>query len=155
MYGYDTFAPANDQTARKFLGRPLATLASIRDCSNFCDKSLARVRQIDAMWLGADNEGAYPVYAFEVEHTTGVKSGLDRLVEIPDRYEAQLFVVAPGDEEQGLFEKLTQHNRFRKFRNRMQFRRYADLSRLYNAAVQHDKIRNSFGVRPWPELDQD
>lgn len=150
MYGFDTFAPINDQTARKFLGQPLAALASIRDCSNFCDKSLQRVRQIDAIWLGADNEGAYPIYAFEVEHTTGVRSGLDRLVEIPDRFKTQLFVVAPGDEDQERFDKLAQQNRFRRFRDRLQFRRYSELSRLYNTAVQHNEIRDSFGVRPWP-----
>jgi hypothetical protein len=148
MYGYDTFAPINDQTARRFLGQPLSNLASIRDCTNFCDKSLPRVRQIDAIWLGADNEGPYPIYAFEVEHTTGVRSGIDRLVEIPDRFKAQLFVVAPGQEEQNLFEKLSQQNRFRRFRDRLQFRRYADLSNLYNAAVNHNEIRDSFGVRP-------
>lgn len=109
------------------------------------------MRQIDAIWLDEDNEGAYPVYAFEVEHTTRVRSGVDRLVEVPERYRARLFVVAPGEEERRTFEVLVRQSRFRKFRERLQFRDYTQLETLYNAAVRHDDFRSSFGVtHRWP-----
>jgi hypothetical protein len=147
MYGYETFAPASDRTARSFHGRPLAALSTITDCDGFCGRnSLQRVRQIDAMWLAEDNDGAYPVCAFEVEHTTGVRSGMDRLVELPERYAAALFVVAPGNDERKRFEGLVNQNRFRKFRDRLRFHDYKELDTLYNAAVKHDEIRSSFGV---------
>lgn len=149
LYGYETFAPAPDRTSREFQGRSLSELATVTNCLDFCrGKSLPRVRQIDAIWLAEDNEGTFPVYAFEVEHTTRVKSGMDRLVEIPERYSASLFVIAPGEEEHRLFEKLVAQNRYREFRERLRFRDYAQLETLYNAAVRHDESRASFGVSP-------
>lgn len=149
LYGYETFAPAPDRTSREFQERPLADLTTITDCSGFCGRtSLTRVRQIDAIWLTEDNEGPFPVYAFEVEHSTRVRSGMDRLVEIPERYRANLFVVAPGEEEHELFTKLVSQNRYRRFRDRFCFRDYTQLQALYNAAVKHDEFRTSFGVFP-------
>ncbi len=95
MYGYETFAPAPDRTSRSFQGRPLADFSTVATCEQFCGtRSLLRVRQIDAIWLDEDNDGAFPVYGFEVEHTTGIRSGMDRLVELPERFHVKLFVVA-------------------------------------------------------------
>lgn len=149
LYGYETFSPAADRETRKFQGRPLAGLTTVRDCSDFCGpKSLPRVRQIDALWLTEDNEGVFPAYAFEVEHTTGVRSGMDRLVEIPERLHVGLFVIAPGEEEQRLFEKLAAQNRFRRFRERLKFRDYQQLGAFYNSAVKHNEARSEFGVTP-------
>lgn len=149
MYGYETFAPATDRTSRSFQGKPLADFSTVTDCAEFCGKnSLPRVRQIDAMWLAEDNDGVYPVYAFEVEHTTGVRSGMDRLVELPERYAARLFVVAPGEDERSLFDGLIKLNKFRKFRERMLFRDYNELDTLYNSAVKHEESSKAFGVSP-------
>ncbi len=98
------------------------------------------------MWLTEDNDGVYPVYAFEVEHTTGVRSGMDRLVEVPERYGAKLFVVAPGEDERSRYDGLIKLNKFRKFRDRFQFRNYSQLDTLYNSAVKHEENSKSFGV---------
>lgn len=120
MYGYETFAPATDRTSRSFQGKSLADFSTVTDCATFCGKnSLARVRQIDAIWLAEDNDGVYPVYAFEVEHTTGVRSGMDRLVELPERYAARLFVVAPGEDERSLFDGLIRLNKIRDWRRHL------------------------------------
>jgi hypothetical protein len=133
IYGYETFAPAADRTSRSFQGKSLANFSTVSDCAEFCGKnSLARVRQIDAMWLAEDNDGVYPVYAFEVEHTTGVRSGMVRLLELPERYGVKLFVVAPGRGERSTFDGLIKLNKFRKFRERMLFRDYGELDTLYN-----------------------
>ena len=149
MYGYETFAPATDRTSRSFQGRSLADFSTVTDCAEFCGKnSLSRVRQIDAMWLAEDNDGVYPVHAFEVEHTTGVRSGMDRLVELPERYAARLFVVAPGENERATFDGLIKLNKFRKFRERMRFRDYTELDALYNSAVKHEENSKAFGVSP-------
>lgn len=147
LYGYETFAPAADRTTRKFQDQRLADFTTVTDCSGFCGKkSFPRVRQIDAIWLAEDNDGVYPVYAFEVEHTTKVRSGMDRLVEIPERYSVGLFVIAPGADERQLFETLIGQARFRRFRGRVQFREYRQLETLYNAAITHDERRSEFGI---------
>jgi len=150
LYGYETFAPATDRTTRFFQSRPLGELTTVHDCSGFCTAkpSLAKVRQIDAIWLEEDKDGPYPAYAFEVEHTTRVRSGLDRLTEIPGRYQIPLFVIGPGTEEKRLFESLVEQNRYRDFKPRLHFRDYRQLEHLFNAAVSHDEIRDAFGVEP-------
>lgn len=150
IYGYETFAPAPDRTSGYFQGRPLSELTTIHDCSGFCTAkaSLSKVRQIDALWLEEDKDGPYPAYAFEVEHTTRVRSGLDRLTEIPRRYRIPLFVIGPGQEEKNLFESLVEQNRYRPFKPQLCFRDYSQLGCLFNAAVSHDEMRDAFGVRP-------
>ncbi len=150
IYGYETFAPAPDRTSRHFQDRPLSELTTIHDCSGFCraKASLAKVRQIDAIWLEEDKDGPYPAYAFEVEHTTRVRSGLDRLTEIPRRYRIPLFVIGPTEEEKNLFELLVEQNRYRPFRPQLRFRNYNQLEDLFNAAISHDEIRGAFGVEP-------
>lgn len=100
------------------------------------------------MWLAEDNDGVFPVYAFEVEHTTGVRAGMDRLVELPERYAVRLFVVAPGEDERSKFDGLIKLNKFRKFRERMRFRDYNELDTLYNSAVKQEENSKAFGVEP-------
>jgi hypothetical protein len=148
LYGYDTFAPAADIHSKTFQGQPLVDFTTVTDCSGFCTAktSLSRVRQIDAIWLQEDNEGPYPAYAFEVEHSTKVKSGMDRLTEIPERYPVPLFIVAPGEPERRLFDRFRAQSRYGRFRERFNFRTYQQLENLFNAAIRHDEYRDSFGV---------
>ena len=148
LYGYETFAPAMDRTTREFQGKKLADYTTVIDCAEFSGRASVKIIcQIDAIWLTNDIAGAYPVYAFEVENSTRVRSGIDRLVEIPERFGVSLYVVAPGKEEQRLFEKLKVQNRYRRFIQRLQFRNYEELGSLYNSAVEHARIREQFGIR--------
>jgi hypothetical protein len=147
MYGYETFAPAPDRTSRRFQGRPLADFSTVTDCREFCGhRSLPRVRLIDAIWLDEDNDGVFPVYAFEVEHTTGIRSGIDRLVELPERYNVKLFVVAPGEAERSTFDGLVGLNKFRRFRERLKFHDYSELEAFYNSVLVHEEKSKAFGV---------
>ena len=81
IYGYGTFVPSHDQTSRNFQGKRLHDWVTVRDCVGIVHgMNLRNVRQIDVLWLDEDDDGLFPAYAFEVEHTTRVKNGLDRLV---------------------------------------------------------------------------
>jgi hypothetical protein len=70
------------------------------------------------------------------------------LVELPERYAAGLFIVAPGEEERSTFDGFVKLNRFRKFRDLMWFRDYTELDALYNSAVTEEASCKSFGVYP-------
>ena len=107
---------------------------------------MPRVRLIDAIWLDEDNDGVFPVYAFEVEHTTGIRSGIDRLVELPERYNVKLFVVAPGEAERSTFDGLVGLNKFRRFRERLKFHDYSELEAFYNSVLVHEEKSKAFGV---------
>lgn len=147
LYGYETFVPKTDQTMREFQGQKLSELVSIRDCTPiFKGPNLAQIREIDVLWFAEDEYGAYPVYGFEVEHTTKVRTGLDRLLKIPQRFAAQMIVVGPSDAEKELFERRVAQTPFRAHRHRFSFRLYEQLERLYNAAVEHVTCRDDFGL---------
>jgi len=81
IYGYETYVPQHDQTIRNFQGKPLSDLVSVSDCTDiFRGPNLAKIREIDVLWFDEDDYGLFPVYAFEIEETTRVKSGSDRLL---------------------------------------------------------------------------
>jgi len=147
IYGYETFVPAYDQSTREFQGASLADLVTVRDAAEVLQgPNLPRVRQIDVLWFDEDDYGLFPTYAFEVEHTTKVKDALDRLLKIPTRFRARLFVIGPDEEKQSLFNRLTKQTPFRDHRNRFVFRLYNQLENLYNAATMHKAERDNFGV---------
>ena len=107
IYGYETFVPAYDQSTREFQGASLGDLVSVRDCSDILEgQNLPRVRQIDVLWFDEDDHGLFPIYGFEVEHTTRVREALDRLLKIPARFRADLFLVGPDEEKKALFDRL-------------------------------------------------
>lgn len=147
IYGYETFVPTHDQTTRNFQHTKLKDLVSLKSCDDiFQGPNLSKVREIDVMWFSEDDYGLFPIYAFEVEHTTKVKSGLDRLLKIPRRYAVRLFVVGPGEEERGLFDRYVNQTPFRSHRDRFNFRFYNQVESIYNAAVNHETERQQFGV---------
>jgi hypothetical protein len=86
------------------------------------------------------------VYAFEVEETTRVKSGLDRLLKIPRRFPTQFFIIGPSTKEKDLFDQYTNQTPFRDFKDKFLFRLYKELEELYNAALIHDERLKQFGI---------
>ena len=120
---------------------------SVRDCTEiFRGPNLPKAREIDVLWFAEDDYGLYPVYAFEVEHRTRVKDGLDRLLKIPLRFSTRLFIIAPDVDQQQLFSRYLNQTPFRNYRDRFAFRLYDQLQNVYNAAIQHDTAREEFGV---------
>ncbi len=151
IYGYESYAPPHDQTIRNFQGKPLGDFVSVSDCTDiFRGPNLAKIREVDALWFEEDDHGLFPVYAFEVEETTGVKSGLDRLLKIPQRFRKiknfKSFIIAPSEKERVLFNKYTNQTPFRNFRDEFLFRFYNQLEELYNSALVHSNRREQFGV---------
>jgi len=147
IYGYETFVPTHDQTIRNFQGKKLADLVTIQDCNEiFRGRNVPQIREIDAIWFDEDDEGLFPVYAFEVEHTTGIKSGLDRLLKIPQRYPVRRFILAPGEKENTLFNRLINQAPFKIYSDSFHFRLYDSLEDMYNAAIAHEEERRNFGI---------
>jgi len=147
IYGYETYVPPHDQTIRNFQQKPLRDFISVVDCNEvFRGPNLAKIREIDVLWFDEDDYGLFPVYAFEVEETTRVKSGLDRLLKIPRRFTTRLFIVGPGAKERSLFNEYISQTPFRNFKTRFVYRSYDDLEQLYNAVLIHNDCRERFGL---------
>jgi hypothetical protein len=147
IYGYETYAPPHDQTIRSFQGKLLREFVSVSDCTDiFRGPNLSKIREIDSLWFDEDDYGLFPVYAFEVEETTRVKSGLDRLLKIPRRFPTRFFVIGPSTKEKDLFNQYVNQTPFRNFREKLQFRLYKELENLYNSALIHNDRREQFGI---------
>ena len=147
IYGYETYAPPHDQTIRIFQGKPLRDFVSVSDCTDvFRGPNLAKIREIDTLWFDEDDYGLFPVYGFEVEETTRVKSGLDRLLKIPRRFPTLFFIIGPSAKERGLFDQCISQTPFREFKDKFLFRLYGELEELYNAALIHDERLKQFGI---------
>jgi hypothetical protein len=147
IYGYETYAPPHDQTIRTFQGKPLRDFVTISDCTDiFRGPNLAKIREIDALWFDEDDYGLFPVYAFEVEETTRVKSGLDRLLKIPKRFPTKFFIIGPGTKEKDLFDQYVNQTPFRDFKDKFLFRLYKELEELYNSALVHNEKRKQFRI---------
>jgi len=147
IYGYETYAPPHDQTIRKFQGKSLGDYVTVSDCTDiFRGPNLAKIREIDTLWFDEDDYGLFPIYAFEVEETTGVKSGLDRLLKIPRRFPTLFYIIGPSEKEKVLFNQYVNQTPFRDFKDKFLFRFYKELEELYNVALAHNDRRQQFGV---------
>jgi hypothetical protein len=143
LYGYETYVAARDRSSRVFEGSPLgsyATVSSLRE--SLGGMTYRRIAEIDVMWLAEDFHGLYPKYAFEVEHSTGIAAGLDRLLKIPDRCCTRLHIVAPTESDKLHFRDLLQQAPYRPFAGRFRFCSYDNLGRLYELAAAHSKLKS-------------
>lgn len=147
IYGYETYVPPHDQTTRNFQGKALRDFVSVADCTDvFRGPNLAKIREIDTIWFDEDDYGLFPAYAFEVEETTRVKSGLDRLLKIPTRFSTRFFILGPSEKERELFNQYINQTPFKGFRHRFLFKLYEELGELYNSALVHSDKQEQFGI---------
>ena len=147
IYGYETFAPLRDQAIREFQGEPLSSFVTVVNCSHiFRGPNVSKIREIDVLWFDEDDYGLFPTYAFEVEETTRVKSGLDRLLKIPLRFPVNLYMRYRPQMHKELFDQYVNQTPFRGFKDRFTFKYYTELERLYNSALVHKDRRERFGI---------
>ncbi|OIN95929.1 hypothetical protein AUJ66_07895 [Candidatus Desantisbacteria bacterium CG1_02_38_46] len=147
IYGYETYAPLHDQTIRNFQRKPLRDFVSVANCTDiFKGPNLSKIREIDALWFDEDDYGLFPIYAFEVEETTRVKSGLDRLLKIPRRFPTRFFIIGSSTKEKDLFNQYINQTPFRNFKDKFLFRLYKELKELYSSALIHNDYREQFGI---------
>lgn len=148
LCGYETFTNSTDKTIRKFQGEPISSFATVRnDADDLLALPLEKMRNTDVMWMASDSEGLYPRYAFEIEHSTKVKSGLLRLLKIPERFPTKLFIIGSGDEEADLFERYLRESPFRQHAHRFRFYHYKEVSDFYESGISFDKNRKHWEIQ--------
>jgi hypothetical protein len=147
LCGYETFTNATDKKIRQFRGEPLAKFATIRDTDELLALPLEKMRTTDVMWMAEDSAGLYPQYAFEVEHSTKVKDGLLRLLKIPERFRTELYVIGPGNEEAGLFERYLKDSPFRQHSRRFHFFHYQDVHNFYLSGKMFHDCTTQWGIQ--------
>lgn len=159
VYGFHTYAPPADQTKGFFNGKPLADLVTLRDglepVTWLKPKQKKEAALIDVLWFETTNDDdLIPRCAFEVEHTTDVLNGINRLCQLPSFLKTQLFIVGPDESKKALYDKHIQSVPFKASAPYFQFRFFDEVGPLFESAAafqaaqrQNERAKRAFLAR--------
>ena len=127
LLGYDTYsADPSKYFGEEKLG-DIATLDGVPD-DYVPNRMFGDVKNIDVIWF----EDNFPMYLFEVEHTTGVTDGLLRLFQIRKLGSSFLYIIAPSKVE-AKFNREINKDPFFEIKERYSFRSYEELVEFFEA----------------------
>jgi hypothetical protein len=136
LLGYDTYTPDAGKTCN---GEKLGDLATLEELPEFTSpKIMESVERIDVVWLKEE----WPECFFEVEHTTGVTSGLLRIYQV-EKLPAKFFIIGP----EGVlkrYEREVEKAPFSRIKSKYRFRSYDVLRKMYDAASAFRKVSDYF-----------
>jgi hypothetical protein len=136
LLGYDTYTP---DAGRTYKEQKLGQIASLKELPYFTsEKIMDSVQNIDVVWL----KDEWPEFFFEVEHTTGVTSGLLRIYQA-QKLNTKFFIIGPKDVLKK-FEKEVEKAPFNSIKQKYQFRSYEELREMYLAASNYRTISDKF-----------
>ena len=135
MLGYN---PYTVDRSKMFENRTLGDVALLRDIPPFAgERDMKTVKEIDVIWFGDDEN---PKICFEVEHTTDIVHGLDRLIQLQHIY-AKFFIIAPEEKRAKFEDVVTNRFPYRRFRHRFKFISYDELARFYEVTLPFHKSK--------------
>ena len=135
MLGY---IPYTVDQAKTFNRQKLGDVALLKQIPAFAgEQDVNSARDIDVIWFGDDEN---PKLCFEVEHSTDIVHGLNRLAQLQHLY-VKFFIVATED-RRAKFEIEMQKYPFRRMKDRFGFISYDELVALYETAVPFHELKS-------------
>ena len=141
---YETFAPADDRVKRQFAGHKLEDFVSIRDFAaypRFKAEEIKVIGRIDVLWLSEVDGDLLPRYAFEIENSTKVITGLNRLNTIPRWFPTRLFIVGKNTNQKKRYDDYLNNLTFKTRADRFSFKYFDDVRELYKVSAMFDEAR--------------
>ncbi len=138
LRGYQTFCP---NKSKKFNERTLDDLSTLKNCPELQFSDYNLLRQIDVLWFKSKGSNYIPEYAFEVELSTGVWSGVGRLSTLLDYSNVGLYVIANDKKK---FSQVAAT--IPDIQNRYKFIPSNSLGDLYSAELNLIKLRIDIGL---------
>lgn len=144
---FETFAPSTDRTRGKYEGKQLKDFTTVRNLN-----SLERLKEIerkkialiDVLWLTEEDGGdLHPRFAFEIEHSTKVLEGLNRLNVIPTLFQTKLFIVGKDERREKLFRTHLSSPTFKRYENRFGFKYFDEVRKLFTYAAKYQRARDA------------
>jgi len=136
--GYQTFCP---DKSKKFNEKKLDEISTLQTCPNLQFSDYNLLRQIDVIWFKNRGSNLIPEYAFEVELSTGVWSGVGRMATLMD-YKNVPFYIISNDKK-----KYSQViNSFPEYGDRYKFIANDVLGDLYSAEINLKELRYNIGL---------
>lgn len=138
LRGYETFCP---NKSRFFNKQKISQLISIQTCPKLQFSEYNTLRQIDVLWFRKAKSSFFPEYAFEVELSTGVWSGVGRLSTLRDYSSTKLYVISNQSK------KFTQvMSSFEEFKRRFKHVLTEDVGILYSAELRLRELRKKIDL---------
>jgi hypothetical protein len=141
---YETFAPADDRVKRQFAGHRLEDFVSVRDFAahpRFKAEEIKIIERIDVLWLSEVDGDLLPRFAFEVENSTKVITGLNRLNTIPSWFPTRLFIVGENPNQKKRYDDYLNNLTFKTRADRFSFKYFDDVRELYEVSAMFDEAR--------------
>jgi hypothetical protein len=89
--GYQTYSP---DKSKKFNERKLENITTLKSCPHLQFSDYNLLREIDVLWFRQKGNNYIPEYAFEVELSTGVWSGVGRMATLIDYSNVNFYIIA-------------------------------------------------------------
>jgi hypothetical protein len=136
LLGYDTYTP---DVSKTYNGQKLGEIATLEELPDFTlPKIMESIDNIDVVWL----KDELPEYFFEVEHTTGVTSGLLRIYQA-EKLPAKFFIIGPEDVLKR-YEREVEKAPFSRIRDKYRFRSYDELREMFITATHYREVSDRF-----------
>jgi len=136
--GYQTYCP---DKSRVFNERKLDEITTLKSCPQLQFSDYNLLRQIDVMWFKPKGNNFIPEYAFEVELSTGVWSGVGRMATLIDYSNVGLYIIANDAKK---FNQVT--SSFHDIAYRYKFVPNDLLGDLYSAELNLKELRKDIGL---------
>jgi hypothetical protein len=136
--GFHTFCP---DKSKIFNEKKLEQIATLDSCPKLQFSDYNLLQKIDVLWFKNRGSHYVPEYAFEVELSTGVWSGVGRMATLMDYKNVSLYVIANDSK------KFTQViNSFLEYNDRYKFISNDLIGDLYAAEMNHKELRIDIGL---------
>ena len=136
--GYQTYCP---DKSKKFNERSLLDIATLKTCPQLQFSDYDLLRQIDVVWFKNRGNNLIPEYAFEVELSIGVWSGVGRMATLLD-YENVSCCIISNDSRK--YNQVI--NSFSEYQDRYKFIANDSIGQLYSAEKNLLEFRLSIGL---------
>jgi len=136
--GYETYCP---DKSRKFNDVKLDDLTTLKTCPQLQFSDYGLLKQIDVLWFRTKGSNYIPEYAFEIELSTGVWSGVGRMATLIDYSNVGLYIISNDSKKynQVLNSLYENSNRYRFVANE-------SLGDLYAAELNLKELRYEIGL---------
>jgi hypothetical protein len=136
--GFQTYCP---DKSKKFNDRKLDEITTLKTCPELQFSDYNLLRQIDVLWFRPKGNKFIPEYAFEVELSTGVWSGVGRMATLIDYSNVDLYVIS--NDSKKYQQVLTS---FYDISGRYKFIANKELGDLYSAELHLKELRYKIGL---------
>jgi len=136
---YETYTAHPGQ---RFEQKTLGEIATLTELPRFPTDEIGRsAKSIDVIWIKED----WPVSFFEVENSTNVTSGLQRMYQVL-RFEAKFFIIAPVEVRARFIRALSEFP-YKPCQDKYVFRSYPELHNMFQAALKFRRASDGFFLK--------